>query len=287
MAKRKTDKAGKGDKTPPAEKPAAAPAETYTPPLGPNHRVVLFSGPFGKERQTIDLYGCGEACEMAFADELAMMDRPVRTFTRDTFAAICPFEFFHMPAAAGGNYHPRRFGRPGGLVLHTRLVVWWALRLADSETEECYRQPGIYRDELVAACLLHDLCKFRPVVAPMNDPPAPPWGKLPHYSRSHGQWAARAIRHLWGTVRPLPVEPNTIRRIVLAVWNHMGRWSDRWEPATPAEVPPMGMELARLVHLADYAAAQRVDDELSSLVGDGHRGTGSSAACSGGEGGER
>lgn len=261
-----------------------APAERpYTPPIGPNHRVVIFAAGGGDRRgqRIVDLYGCGEKCERAFAAELADLSPSMRRFVVDTFAAVCPCEFFHMPPSAGGKYHPRRFGRPGGLVLHTRLVCWWALRWAEAEAPAAWRDHLLLGDELIAACLLHDLCKFRPLCNesdPLGSWITSPvsWYAVPDYCRLHGRWAAAAIKRLWepAAVRPIGVE--SIARIVLAVGNHMGRFGERWAGDVDA-VPGFGRELAAIVQRADYAAAQRADDAIAELAGPDRRAGAASA----------
>ncbi len=168
-------------------------------------------------------------------------------------------------ASLGGRRHPWVSRSLGGLVKHTRLVAWWACRLADRDTAI---SPQLVA-EAVAACLLHDLCKFHRPDATYADGP---------YVTLHGHWAAAALCDLWGidetvfanatyagTVGGTGLPPITVARIVLAVNHHMGRWSEDYTPDVREMLQGGGL-VVELVQAADFCAAQQVDDVYKELA---------------------
>lgn len=186
-------------------------------------------------------------CETEFIDELALIKYDaLRAWVVGTFEALCPDTFWTQSASTTGKYHPRACVGEGGLVRHVRLAVWWGLRLAKAlELEK-------YNDEAVTALLLHDVLKREDNVA------------------THGLEMAHAIRErerrrcnkgdscdgcLLGKIS----RDNSISVVTEGIRYHMGKWTQGgWKDAKY-------LDFCRLVHLADYCAAQRVDAKLEEL----------------------
>jgi HD superfamily phosphohydrolase YqeK len=76
----------------------------------------------------------------------------LRGFVQSSLQAA-PAYFWTVPASTSGKYHPPCSRGPGGLVHHTRLVVYFVRELARGLGLEAWM------DELTAAAILHDMYK--------------------------------------------------------------------------------------------------------------------------------
>lgn len=86
-------------------------------------------------------------------DELEMItDDAIRSFTRSIL--LKSKNFWDIPSSFSGKYHPADEHGVGGNVLHTKRVV----RIANSISES-YALANDERDIVLAACILHDVCK--------------------------------------------------------------------------------------------------------------------------------
>jgi len=163
-----------------------------------------------------------------FAAELATLPAELRAFVETSIDGLSPSYFWHVPASLGGGNHPWVSRSLGGLVKHTRLAAWWAVRLSARSNAT---DTSAVRAEAVAACLLHDLCKFARPSETYDDGP---------YVKHHGHWAGLALCDLWkrdwmavlgvgalGRIDVACIPFDTFARIALAVYWHMGRWSPR------------------------------------------------------------
>ena len=87
------------------------------------------------------------------ANEINLIKRPdIRQFVQFALEAA-PAYFWTVPASTSGKYHPTKCRQPGGLVHHTRMVVYFVSSLMISM--ECEH----WHDELIAAAILHDAYK--------------------------------------------------------------------------------------------------------------------------------
>lgn len=194
-----------------------------------------------------------------FGDELEALTEPYRLLVVESFNRICPPYFWYVTAALGGVNHPRACRSVGGLVKHTKLAVWWALRLIKFNGQILDEQ----RQEIIAAVLLHDMCKFQK-----------PEGVEGQYTdgipvKSHGHWAAWAMWRLWApcgaTSRWKGLIPaKSFKRIVYAVAWHMGQWSEG-APVNLSQCDAFGRTVYDVVSMADYLAASKVDKALAQL----------------------
>lgn len=86
-------------------------------------------------------------------DEIDLIsDDTIKSFVRSILlrAEI----FWKIPSSFSGKYHPADEHNEGGNVIHTKRVVRVASIMSDS-----YSLSAEERDLVLAACLLHDLCK--------------------------------------------------------------------------------------------------------------------------------
>lgn len=70
-------------------------------------------------------------------------------------------KFFIAPAASTGKYHPEFAQGDGGLIRHTKAIVWFMVQLFNIEqTSFDNGVPLEYnKDILIASAILHDSCK--------------------------------------------------------------------------------------------------------------------------------
>lgn len=65
-------------------------------------------------------------------------------------------DFWTQAASSTGKYHPACTFQISGLLIHTKRVVWFALKLLHAFGDEINNEA---RDNVIAACILHDGCK--------------------------------------------------------------------------------------------------------------------------------
>lgn len=178
-----------------------------------------------------------------------------KSCTRDLVAGLpIPEHFWKASASTTGKYHPTFSVGPGGLLNHTVLNMYWCWRWANFFGSK----PGVLATA-VAAAALHDTYKGGYV----DD-----WNTT---VPDHPFIAANEIRKF----AQLNAENEGIRdrwyEVADAIWTHMGIFSA--DPRRPVnrEFMPVTLdnmsEAGRIVALADYAAAQKVYDELPTIIG--------------------
>ena len=205
-------------------------------------------------------------CLQVFAAELEPLTDRYRRFVADSFGMICPEYFWHVTAALGGRNHPWACRSVGGLVKHTKLAVWWAHRLIHFRGDVLDEQA----QEIIAALLLHDICKFE---KPDGVTGVNTVGKA---VKCHGHWAARALYTAWDIPpasnwmsRRFPkmvgaISGKSFERITNAVAWHMGQWS-QGAPVNRSQWDMFGGVVYDVVSMADYLAASKVDAAIAQL----------------------
>jgi len=157
--------------------------------------------------------------------ELALINDPdIQAWTVETLKNA-PEYFWYAPTSMTGKYHPAVCNLKGGLITHTKRVVYIANKL-------CHAW-GIFaqnRDIVIAACILHDIAKSTP-----GEP-----------YKEHVNHPLNAYKYFQTDKQPFVAEIDECIR------NHMGRWSPRSVSKS--------IEEYSLIELAVYTA-----DFLSSL----------------------
>lgn len=140
------------------------------------------------------------------------------------------------PASSTGKYHPDFAHGIGGLVRHTKAVVMIA-------SELCNTRPGINRDYMLAAAILHDMHKYKDV----------------------GKYTCHEHPFLMACDASEAGLPATI---VVAIESHMGRWNTSNRSTVVLPVPSDDFQW--LLHYADYLASRTwlklTFDENNNLV---------------------
>jgi hypothetical protein len=149
---------------------------------------------------------------------------------------MAPTAFWEKPSSSTGKHHPPDENQPGGQVTHTLRVCNVANHLSNmldlSENE---------RDILIAAAILHDICKYG------LD------GKSEYMNQEHPQLVEK-LRDDLGIFLP-PCQYT--KEIFSTISQHMGRWT--------IEPLPTATKLGRLLHVADFIASRdNIEVKLSS-----------------------
>ena len=172
------------------------------------------------------------------AAEIALIKRPdIQEFVKFALTVAPPY-FWQDPASKSGKYHPTRSRAAGGIVHHTRLVVYFANSLVESMGCEAWR------DEIIAAALLHDSFK--------NGDGTTKYGTN---WAAHGQNLAGHLRRQAAWQQVSGEGPNSsvaphIAKVLDLCARHMGKWSG----TAPR---PASME-DWCVHIADMIASRKL-----------------------------
>jgi len=183
-----------------------------------------------------------------FKDELNLISsKPLRDFVVECYNGYCPSSYWTVATSTTGKYHPAFVNGEGGLIVHVKYAIWWAQHLVRAF-------PNLHSsasDEIIAALLLHDLLKNGK--ASMGDRPR-------NITLTHGIHLAVDVAE--DRREKLNVEEE---RVLAAIGGHMGVWTEPKSFACWNISDPKTNNIATIVHLADYAAAQKVDKYIESL----------------------
>lgn len=171
--------------------------------------------------------------ELVFAEELELIfDESIREFTRLCLISAPDYFFQDCPASTTGKYHPLDELGHDGTLIHTKKVVTVAYELC--RALECENK----RDEIMSACIIHDLRKRG-------------LEKGPHTLRNHPDLAAQLVDQVQLETRILTDESYQIIRN--AIGYHYGPWSsNNWKK------PIMEFTKEELcVYIADYVSSKR------------------------------
>lgn len=150
---------------------------------------------------------------------------------------IAPEYFWVKPSSSTGKYHPEQSQGEGGLVRHTKAVVYMADELCRSEAiveDE--------RDAIISASLLHDICKY-----------GLPDSK--HTVSNHDYIGAFFVN---AQTTKLGIEDTPMMKGILGgiAW-HYGIWSKRPAGKDVKQYPDEYSRIERIVHLSDYIASRK------------------------------
>ncbi|HLD90970.1 MAG TPA: HD domain-containing protein [Patescibacteria group bacterium] len=168
-----------------------------------------------------------------FEQELALIfDPSVREFTRLCIMSAPDYVFLDCPASSTGKFHPISELGPDGTILHTKKVFTVAYDLCRGLGCEDRR------DEILSACIIHDLRKQGLV-------------KSGHTSKAHPKLGADLTAEVQEATQIL--EEDSFNIIRKSVGYHYGPWSTgEWlkplSDYTPEEL---------CVYMSDYIASKK------------------------------
>ena len=168
-----------------------------------------------------------------FAPELEMIKDPyIRATVSDYLRFATPDYFWETGASSSGRYHPVFSQGVGGLVRHTKAVVWFANELLRAEPYNSLTDED--KDCVIAACILHDTCKY---------------GIIDYDKKEYKQHALNAAANFEEFAKDYPLSDESLTAICKAIMCHMGHWAER-----PEERPSTTID--QCVHEADYIASR-------------------------------
>ena len=163
----------------------------------------------------------------------------IKDFEIKTFTTMClnraPSYFWEVASSSTGKYHPAQSNGSGGLVRHTRAVVYFANKLC-----EVYGVEHEIRDCIISACILHDIVKY-------GEP------KLPHTTKTHDFDGARFVEII---AKEQSLSESKTFDIIEGIEWHMGRWTKRKDGLTKSFPTEFSM-VSEIVHLADVISSQK------------------------------
>lgn len=186
--------------------------------------------------------------EMTFQQELGYIQNgDIRNFATEMLR-LAPGYFFTAPSSSSGKYHPPYENSKGGLVLHTKAVVYFVVTLCENNIYDFnYRQ----KDLLITAALLHDSYKN---------------GKNPHCEFTtfeHPRIAAGVVLEYkdCGIIPPEEVE-----YIAQAIVSHMGQWNTNGKKSKFEPLPLPETDAQKFLHLCDFLSSKKDIDLRSYLL---------------------
>lgn len=171
-------------------------------------------------------------------------DLQLRAFATELIANADDY-FFSVPASSSGKYHPPFDLGDGGLVRHTRCVVYMAQCVAESMIFSDYD-----KDLLTISALVHDIKKQGSGV-----------GK--HTVWEHPILAKEYVLETYKKDN-FGISEESIMKICGAVLSHMGKWGNFNEYARDNEPLPLpSNEFEKALQIADYISSRREITEFN------------------------
>lgn len=130
----------------------------------------------------------------------------------------------------------RRNRMVGGLIRHTKAVVYFAAKLC-----EVYGVTGLDKDYVISACILHDVLKYGAV-------------KQAFTTKNHDYEGAVFVREKGAD---FGLKQESINAITGCIAWHMGRWTDLTGREVKKEFPRDYTTIQMVTHLADVISAQK------------------------------
>ena len=173
-----------------------------------------------------------------FANELSLIQHPqIRAFTEKCILRT-PDYFYRVPASSTGKYHPEYSLGDGGLIRHTKALVYIAEELLELEHNR-QRFTLAERDSIIAAGILHDSFKHG--------------NEYSKYSvASHPVVAADHILE-WAETEEEKIYSSLISN---AVRSHMGEFNCDYKTKEPI-MPKPQTDTEKFLHECDYLASRK------------------------------
>lgn len=169
-----------------------------------------------------------------FDRELSLIyDESIREFAKLCLIAAPDYIFVDCPASSTGKYHPLDELGPDGTILHMRKIVTLAYEL--SRGLDCEQS----RDEIIAACIIHDLRKKGQE------------NNSGHTLKNHPDLAAKLVEEVQSATGILSESSFQIIRNCCGY--HYGPWSS---PPWKKDIKDYTLE-ELVVYISDYVVSKR------------------------------
>lgn len=169
-----------------------------------------------------------------FSKEISHIKNPdVKKLTKEVLKNADDW-FFIEPASSSGKYHPEFALGPGGLVMHTKAVVYFLYELFRSEM---YNIDEYHQDLLYLSAIAHDIKKYGEST------------NTGHTVKNHPELASNFIEKVNKENKNI-LKKKDVDFIKDCVNKHMGIWGD---------IKPED-ECEKILHIADLLASRREID---------------------------
>ena len=169
-----------------------------------------------------------------------IVDDDLRMLATEIIAGADDY-FFTIPASSSGKFHPPFSLGEGGLVRHTKCVVYMVKCLCESFNVDEYK-----RDMLIVAALAHDIKK-------QGDTP----NGLGYTVHEHPLLAAQYVCDVY-FASDITILEGVVGIIVDLISSHMGKWGV--DPKFIGDKTPLPMpesDCAKILQAADYLASRK------------------------------
>lgn len=188
----------------------------------------------------------------AFSNELFdIQDERLRQFAMHLLAGA-PDYFFTAPASSSGKYHPYFSREVGGLVKHTRCVIFYTRCLSESFNFDSHTT-----DLAIIAALAHDIKKQG------NDNGG---GKTVW---EHPELAYNFVLDMQKS-HPQLISEEDASIIAKAILSHMGKWQHEEKYVKGRQQYPLPLtNFDRIIQSADYIASRTEIKEFAFRTNEG------------------
>ena len=170
-----------------------------------------------------------------FDKELSLIeDGNVKKLTKECIK-LAEEWFFIEPASSSGKYHPDFAREAGGLILHTKAVVYFLTEILRSEL---YKIDSYHKDLLILSAIIHDIKKY----GEKNN--------TGHTVKNHADLASKFVEDVNNTKKDGIIPKNDLEYVKKCVERHMGVFGD--------SIPETDDE--KLLHIADLIASRKEID---------------------------
>lgn len=148
-----------------------------------------------------------------------------------------PEYFYHIAASSTSKYHNVQESGEGGLVRHVKAVFKIARDLIDLEM---FAPISIYRDEILAAAILHDSLKMGQT-------------EQKYTVFEHPKLAAESFEQI--ALKENYEDQDSIKRICAMILAHSGQWNTN--KYSKIILPKPSNKIENFLHLCDYLGSRR------------------------------
>ena len=182
------------------------------------------------------------------ADKIAMFSKEIESIVDDdlrklaTEVIACADDyFFTIPASSSGKFHPSFSLGEGGLVRHTKCVVYMVKCLCESFNIDTCK-----RDMLIVAALAHDIKKLGDCAEGLG-----------YTVHEHPLLAARYVCEVY-FASDITVLNGVVSIIAEMISTHMGKWgADPKLIGNKKPLPFPQTECEKILQAADYLASRK------------------------------
>lgn len=189
-----------------------------------------------------------EIVKNAFEEEfLLMKNNDIKNFLFELLR-MAPGYFYSAPSSSTGKHHPPYEFTKGGIILHTKAVVYFLIQMLELEEYEEFNDRQ--RDLLIAAAILHDVKKH---------------GLNPHSEYTNFEHPRLAEQFILTYKNCGVISEEEIVFIADAVKTHMGQWNTNGKNSKYQPLEKPKTKAQKLIHLCDYLAS-REEVDLSKYL---------------------